>query len=276
MATSSSPRVSFIVPCFNEGRTTLLESLESVATQDFEDFECLIVDESTNPESIAACKAFCERDLRFRRVVPPERIGLAASLNMGIAEARGEYVARFDSDDVCLPKRLSLQVAELDARPDIDVIGGGLEIIDAAGRTLAIRSYPKNHEAIARKLHATTPLAHPTVMMRRRVVSAAGAYDPSFRFAEDLDLWLRLLNSGARFANLDQTLVRYRQQNTRRQSGHWRYNLRARRKNFASSHLIRRIVGMGAIGLWIVTPAKLQEGIFRLLVLKPASQKPAA
>jgi GT2 family glycosyltransferase len=157
------------------------------------------------------------------------------------------------------------------ARPEIGVLGGGIEIIDTNGASLAFRRYPVDHNAIARSLHATTPIAHPTVMMRRSVVGLAGGYDPTFSFAEDLDLWLRMLNEGVRFANLPQTLVRYRQQNTRRDPNHWRFNLRARRKNFARSNLILRLLGMGAIGIWIYTPTKVQDRIFRSLVLAPTS-----
>jgi glycosyltransferase involved in cell wall biosynthesis len=267
----SAPRVTFIVPCFNETPAVLTASLSSVAGQDFTDFECLVIDESNNVDSVAACQAFCTSHKRFRRIVPAKRIGLAASLNLGLAEARGEYIARFDSDDVCLPHRLTLQVAKMDARPDIGVLGGGLEIMDIDGQSLAFRSYPTEHDRIAQRLHLTTPIAHPTAIMRRAVVEAAGGYDPAFRFAEDLDLWLRLLNAGVRFANLPQTLVRYRQQETRRNPNHWRYNLRARRKNFAPSYLFRRLVGMGAIGLWIYMPPRLQERIFRTLILAPTS-----
>lgn len=262
------PRVSVVVPSFNEPAPVIRQSLASVAAQTFDDFECLVVDDSTDAQAAATCRALCEQDVRFRYLRPEQRLGLAGSLNLGIAQARGELIARFDSDDLCLPDRLAQQVAFMAANPEVDVLGGGLEIIDEGGRTLAFRSYPPTHDEIERRIHFTTTIAHPTVIMRRRVIDAAGGYDPAFRFAEDLDLWLRLLNRGARFANLPEVLVRYRQQNTRRSPRHWRFNLRARTRNFGLRRLPQRLLGLAAIALWISLPDAVQERLFHRLVLR--------
>ncbi len=262
------PRVTFVVPSFNEPAQIISQSLASVAAQTFDDFECLVVDESTDPQAAANCRALCAQDPRFRYLRPERRLGLAGSLNLGIAQARGELIARFDSDDLCLPDRLAKQVSFLAEHPEVDVLGGGLEIIDEDGRTLAFRSYPQTHDGIERRMHFTTTIAHPTVMMRRRVIEACGGYNPEFRFAEDLDLWLRLLNHGVQFANLPLVLVRYRQQNTRRSSRHWRFNLRARTRNFGLRRLPQRLLGLAAIALWSSLPDTLQERIFHRLVLR--------
>lgn len=270
-----APRVSFVVPAFNEPPHILEESLRSVMAQDHADFECIVVDESQDPQSIAMCIALCESDARFRRVVPQERIGLAASLNLGIQEARGEFIARFDSDDVCAPDRLSRQLAAFDADPAIDILGGGLELIDRAGKTLAVREYPADHARIVSRMRTTTAIAHPTALMRRKSVLAVGGYDVSFRFSEDLDLWLRLINRGARFGNIPGIVVRYRQQSTRRSSEHWRANLRARKKNFAVRSGLRNILGIGAISLWVHTPPPIQDVVFKALVLRRARSLPA-
>ncbi len=262
------PEVTVVIPAFNEPRDVLALSLGSVAAQTFTDFECLVVDESTDPASAAACRDFCERDKRFRYVNPETRIGLAASLNLGISLARGELIARFDSDDVCLPNRLALQVAYMTAHPYVEVLGGGLEIISDAGKTLAFRDYPEDHATIERRFQTTTPIAHPTVMVRKHIFDQHGGYDSSFRFAEDLDLWLRLLNQGVQFANLKEVLVQYRQQNTRRNPGHWRYNLRARTRNFSTRELPMRLVGICAIALWGGLPGVVQERVVYCLLLR--------
>ncbi len=256
------PRLSIIIPCFNERPDVLRASLESVRAQGFEDFECLVVDESTDAASAEACRLFCAADLRFRYVRPERRLGLAASLNLGIAESGGELIARFDSDDLCDPGRMEAQVAFLEARPDVGVLGGQLAVIDDAGRPIGIQRYPLEHDEIERRFHLTTGIAHPTVMMRRAVLGSAGVYDPAFRYAEDLDLWLRLLNAGVRFANLDSVLVQYRQQTNRRSSEHWRYNLRARRRNFRARMWPRRGLGIAAVAAWSAVPGSLQERLF--------------
>lgn len=263
-----NPRISVVVPVFNEPVAVLQASLSSVRDQGFTDFECLIIDESTNETTALACRAFCESDPRFRYVRPSDRIGLAASLNLGIAQAQGDLIARFDSDDLCLHDRLEQQVAYLDANPQIGVVGGALEIISETGEHLATRYYPVEHALIERHFQTTSAIAHPTAMIRKSLLQRHGAYDPQFRFAEDLDLWLRLLNRGVRFANIPAVLVQYRQQNTRRKTDHWRFNLKARLRNFSGRQLPRRVLGIVVIGAWRFVPPRVQETLFAQLLLR--------
>lgn len=265
---SDTPKVTLLVPVFNEPEHILEQSLSSVMAQTFTDFECIVVDESTLPEAAQACERICSRDPRFRYVHPTERLGLPGSLNLAISMARSQLLARFDSDDVCLPERLAVQVAFMDAHPSIGVVGACLQLIDESGRPTSERHYPERSEDIARKLQFTTTLAHPTVMYRADVTKHFGCYDPSFRFAEDLDLWLRWLNCGVKFANVPDVLVKYRQAQTRRHRKHWRFNLRARVRNFGPSHLIRRVAGIVCIGAWSILPFSVQESVFRLLLLR--------
>lgn len=267
-ANSVVPRITIVMPSFNEPADVLRESLDSVAAQTMGDFECLVIDESSQPEAAAACRMLCERDGRFRYVHPETRIGLAGSLNLGVSMARAPLIARFDADDICLPYRLERQVAFLDAHPDVDVLGGGLEIFTAEAGTIAIRDYPVDPDVIERRFQTTTPIAHPTVMMRKSVLDRFGGYDPSFRFAEDLDLWLRLLNHGVRFSNLPEVLVRYRQQSTARNPQHWKFNLRARTRNFSHSQFTLRVWGMLAIAAWRIIPKPIQKQVFRRLLLR--------
>src|SRR5947209_8445890 len=111
---NNNPTVTVVVPSFNEEPHIVRASLESVRAQSFTDFECIVVDESTRPELAAACREICSEDSRFIYVHPTERLGLPKSLNLAISKARGQLIARFDSDDVCMPERLGLQVAFLD------------------------------------------------------------------------------------------------------------------------------------------------------------------
>ena len=268
--TVRTTRVSVVVPAFNESAEVLEQSLGSLRAQTFVDFECVVIDESTEPELERACREACALDSRFRYVRPPARLGLAASLNHGIELSHGELIARFDSDDVCMPERLAQQVAYMDAHPEVGVLGGALEIMAEDGRTIAFRDYPRDHTTIERRFQVTTPIAHPTVMMRKPLIERHGGYDPSFRFAEDLDLWLRLLNRGVRFANLGCVLVRYRQESTARNPQHWQFNCCARWRNFSTRHLLRRMVGLLTISVWAVLPVWLQERVFNGLLFRRA------
>lgn len=263
-----APDISLVVPTFNEKPHILEQSLYSLREQSHSNFECLLVDESTDARSKDYAAAFCEKDRRFRHVVPTERIGLAASLNLGISLARAELIARFDADDICITNRLALQFSVMQENPDIGVLGGALELINDENQILGYRSFPRDHENIMKKMMFVTAFSHPTAMMRASLIKAVGGYDDKFTHAEDLDLWLRMANHGARFANLSETLVRYRQNSVRRSALHWGFNYRARTKNFSRSYLLRRSLGLAAVGVWSCIPPLAQELIFRKLMLR--------
>jgi len=263
-----APRVSLVVPAFNEPLDVLAQSLGSIRQQTFADFECLVVDESSDAALAQGCRALCSEDPRFRYIRPAQRLGLAGSLNLGLQEAKGELVARFDSDDVCLPERLALQVSFLDAHPEVGVLGGALEVVSEQGQTLAFRDYPQDHTTIERRMQFTNAIAHPTVMLRRSVLLAHGGYGPEFRSAEDLELWLRLLNRGVRFANLGAVLVRYRQDSTVRNRQNWVFNRRARMRNLHLRHLPLRLAGIAAVTVWAWLPQWVQERAFKSLLLR--------
>ena len=267
------PFVTVIVPSFNEEPHIVLASLESIRAQTFTNFECIVVDESTKPELAEACRNVCALDPRFIYIHPPAHLGLAKSLNLAISKARGQLIARFDSDDVCMPERLALQVDFMSRHPEISVVGGALDIINREGSFLSHRCYPQTSSSIAAGMQLTTTIAHPTVMYRREAIDLHGSYDSSFLFAEDLDLWLRWINAGLQFANLPQVLVQYRQDNTHRNNRHWRFNLRARTSNFSMKYLLRRSLGIACIATWIVMPKVLQRNIFKALVLRGTSQE---
>ncbi len=265
--TISIPLVTVVIPSFNEAPHIVRASLVSMREQTFSNFECIVVDESTHPELAEACRAVCAEDSRFIYIHPIERLGLSKSLNLAISKARGQLIARFDSDDICLPGRLELQVSFLQAHPEVSVVGGAMDIISMEGRRLAHRSYPQKSNEIDRAMQLTNAIAHPTVMFRKEIIDLYGSYNPTYKYCEDLDLWLRWLNAGIMFRNLPQVLVQYRQDNTRREHLNWRYNLRARLSNFGSRQLIRRIIGIACIAVWVAVPGKLQELIYNLILL---------
>lgn len=261
------PLLSVVIASFNESIDVLIEALDSVRAQSFKDFECIVVDDSTDLESAEACRAFCEEDSRFIYIHPSERLGLSRSLNLGLGMVRGRFIARFDADDVCLPFRFERQLAFLHEHPHIDVVGSNIEISDEAGRVIAFRKYPQRHETIVRRMHLTATLANPTVMLRRGSYDRLGGYNPEFTFAEDLELWLRWANGGTKFANIQENLVRYRKQDARRNRSHWILNLRARLINFDLSHILTRILGIMAVAFWLVIPSRVQAVAFQAAML---------
>jgi hypothetical protein len=124
--------------------------------------------------------------------------------------ARGKYIARMDADDVSLPERFAKQVEFLENHPETVIVGTAIELIDGRGRRLLRPPAKTSDEVLQRELlEGNSGISHPTAMLRREAMVAAGGYDPETFPAEDLDLWLRLAEVG-KLANLPDALVRYR------------------------------------------------------------------
>ncbi len=190
----------------HNGESYLREAMRSIVSQAYGDFEFLIIDDASTDGS-AEILASCD-DARIRLVRNGDHLGLTVSLNKGLSLARGEFVARMDSDDVSLPQRLSRQVAFLEARPEVGVCGTWVEIIgEHAGQ---VWRYPTDPDLIRCRLLFEPPLAHPSVMMRKAALANAGlTYDPRFRRAQDYELWTRSVRHFS-IANVPEVLLRYR------------------------------------------------------------------
>lgn len=204
---SAEPRVSVLMPVRN-GALFLREALESILAQTFADFELLAIDDGSTDATAELLAEHARRDVRLR-VERQDAHGLTATLNRGIALARGSYIARFDADDVALPQRLEKQVRFLDANPGVAGVGSRFESFGGAGRALPVEELPCDPARIRALLPERNCISHPTVVLRRDVLLELGGYRPAFAAAEDYDLWLRITDARA-LANLEEALVRYR------------------------------------------------------------------
>lgn len=139
----------------------------------------------------------------------PQNEGLGGALKAGLEACRHELVARMDTDDAAFPERFEIQMSFMGAHPAVDVLGSYVEEIDQEGKSVGSRKMPIEHEAIRANLWAS-PIIHPTVMLRRSRVLAAGNYDRTRRRRQDYELWFRCAEKGLRFYNLPQPLLYYR------------------------------------------------------------------
>ncbi|KPQ02367.1 glycosyltransferase [Marinobacter sp. HL-58] len=135
--------------------------------------------------------------------------GLGAALHRGLSLAGNELVARMDADDIASSERFAIQLAMLEEREDIDILGSFVQEISFDGKPLGLRTMPSEHHSIVANLWAS-PIIHPTVMMRRSRVLSSGNYDPACRRRQDYELWFRCAANGLRFHNLALPLLHYR------------------------------------------------------------------
>lgn len=205
-----SPRVT-VVMALNRIDGYLQDSIQSVLAQTFSDFEFLIVIDSSCPGLSERVLELGGGDQRIKLITARIGGGLAFSLNLGIAEARGEYVARMDGDDVSRPERLGLQVNYLDQHPEVDVLGCRVQLIDESSRILS-RQFPyfEGNEQIRRVLPYRNPLPHPALMIRKSALIAVQGFKYG-HYSEDHEMFIRMArNPKVQFHNLDCTLYEYR------------------------------------------------------------------
>lgn len=210
---ATAPTVSVVLPVYNS-EPYLAEAIESVLGQTFGDFELIAVYDASTDDSRRRLEEIARRDSRVC-VVDGQNRGLVDALNLGLSRARGEFMARMDSDDVSLPNRFARQVEYLRAHPEIAVVGSTITLIDSAGTVIREIDYPLTSTEVDRFLIETgCALAHPTVMARRDAILVVGGYRDLFQHGEDYDLWLRMAERYS-LANLPQRLLRYRHHDTK-------------------------------------------------------------
>ncbi len=194
-AVSPFPKVSVLMPV-RDGLPYLDKAIRSILTQTFRDFEFIIVDDGSTDGTAATIEHWAKRDSRIRTFLRPAE-GHYLALNFSLSQANGEYVARMDADDVSLPDRFELQVAMLDAAPQVVAVGGQTWAMDQDDELLFAIHCPTDSKEIEASLFAgRNCLSHPTMMMRKSIVTQAGNYRDDSP-TEDYGLWLRMLELGA-------------------------------------------------------------------------------
>jgi len=202
---NNAPLISVLMPIFN-AQKDLCAAIESVLHQSFGNFEFLIVDDGSTDQSVEIVRSY--DDPRIRLLVQPNNLGLVAALNRGISEARGEYIARMDGDDISLPERLALQ-CEAMLNQQLDICGADWAQMDAQGNQFGVLYAPQQLDEVIATLTTTVPYAHGSVMMRK---SFLDRHQLLYRsgFSEDYQLWIRFLEQGARFGAVSAVLYLHR------------------------------------------------------------------
>lgn len=209
---NSEPLVSIVLPCY-EAERFLAQALDSLLAQTYGRLEVLAIDDGSRDGTAAILEGFAARDERVRVLRNPENQGVIRTLNRGVAEARGEIVARMDADDVAAPTRLERQVEVLASRPEIDLVGTGVEAVDGeTGRRLRPRPVRCLEPGGARfaALFAI-PAMHMTIAARTEAMRA-NPYGgtPDSLHTEDYEMFARMLDGGAGICNIDEPLMTVR------------------------------------------------------------------
>lgn len=156
---------------------------------------------------------------KWRQIIPEdifvyhkndENLGLTKSMNIGIKYVKEKYIARIDSDDICLPEKFEKQYEYLESHPEISILGTQVQEIDADGQYTKLRFYPLTNKEVIRYIPRATPLQHSNVMMRTQMFRNGISYNERFRMTQDLALWFDALCAGYKIANIPDCLFLFR------------------------------------------------------------------
>lgn len=215
------PRVSVLMSTYARERAENLEaSLGSLRAQSVAADEIvLVVDGPIDAAQESVLERHLADPLGGGTIVVrlPENGGLARAMNAGLEACTGAYVMRMDSDDLCMPDRVELQLAWLAHDPTTDLVSSWAEEFFEDGTASCLKIAPTTHEAVTRALRWRNVLVHPAVCMRADLLRRVGGYSARHGLLEDYDLFVRLAQAGARFHVIPKVLVRVRSGTDQRQ-----------------------------------------------------------
>lgn len=198
------------IPCYNAEKY-IGEALDSLLCQTWQNFKVVIADDGSTDRSRDIVKTYQKRDARILLHENFRNMGAAATRNLGWQLCDCEYMALMDADDIAVPKRLELEIEELERNPDIGAVGGGYQLMNEEGKLLPFR--PRilcSDQAIRAGMIFFNPIANGSVMLRRSVVMEHGIrYSEENRTLEDYLFWCDFLRV-SRIRNLDCVLQYYR------------------------------------------------------------------
>jgi glycosyltransferase involved in cell wall biosynthesis len=195
--------VSIILPAYN-GAHRISDAIQSVTNQSYTNWELLIIDDFSVDNTREVVSNFVNKDSRIKYIKNNTNLGLQKTLNIGLAQSKGEYIARIDDDDMWADvDKLQKQVDFMDNNPDYVLLGTGVIIINEQGNELFRYLLPQTNEQIKNRILGKNCFAHSSVMFRKSIVMQFGGYSEGeeAKYMEDYDLWLKLGSVG-KLANL--------------------------------------------------------------------------
>lgn len=205
----NKPKVTVLMAVYNSEKY-LKQAISSILEQTFSDFEFIIINDGSTDNSMTIIQSYSDERIRF--INNSLNRGVIKTVNDGIDLAQGEYIARMDSDDICLPERLEKQVGILDAMPEIAMVSANVVLINTENEEIGFwdsNINAKTGKYIYRLLPKDNCIANPTVLIRSSTLKKY-RYNENQKSSEDWDLWLRMASAGEKFFKLNETLVKYR------------------------------------------------------------------
>ena len=203
---NNKPAISVIMAAYNSEKY-IAEAIESILNQTFKDFEFIIINDKSTDKTLDIIKKYTKKDKRIKLIKNGKNEGLTKSLNKGLRRAKGKYIARMDDDDISSHNRFMVQNNFLDKNKDIFLVAGSFVYIDYLAKRISREVCSYDVKQIKSILPSANIIHHPTVMFRNE---KKWFYRDKFRYAQDYDLWLRLLTNKKCMIILPECVLAYR------------------------------------------------------------------
>lgn len=204
-----NPEISVITTVFN-CKNFIKESIESILSQTFRNFEFIIVDDGSNDGTTEIIKESAAKDKRIIPVYLQSNLGRVYSLNTALDLSKGKYIAIQDADDVSLPERLFKQYNFLEENTEYLLVGSNIHIIDGSGQIISRPLRPENDNELKFSLIFKCTFANPSIMYSKNILIQNNIlYEENFNHAEDFRL-ISLINSLGKVHNIKDILIEHR------------------------------------------------------------------
>ena len=200
-----SPQISVLMPVWN-GADFIAAAVDSILAQTFTNFELLVVDDGSTDRTPEILRSYTDPRLRVLRL---DHAGIVVALNHGLSQAKANWIARLDADDISEPRRLELQWQAVGRNPQAVLCHTAAAFFGDGSALVGTARFPRSRSFTALRLCYQCPIVHSTVLFKKLVALAVGGYLPEERHAEDFSHWGRLLEQGE-FVALPDKLVRFR------------------------------------------------------------------
>lgn len=233
-------KISILMGIYNCA-STLEEAIDSILAQTYENWELILCDDGSSDDTCAVAEKYQKKfPDKIILVKNPKNMGLNYTLNHCLEKATGDYIARMDGDDISLPERLEIELAALEAEPELAVVSCAMSYFDEDGeytRAVALPEYPAPEALVHGTVHCHAPC-----LMRAEAIRSVGGYsvDQKLLRVEDWHLWLKIYAAGGRGRNLPQIL--YKMRDDRNAAG--RRKFRFRRNEAYVARLAIRMLGL--------------------------------
>lgn len=197
--------ISVLMSVFNMNEEYLRRAIESVLGQSFTDYEFIIFNDCSDERTTAILREY--QDERIRLIENAENKGLTKNLNVGIAMAKGKYIARMDADDISLPERFKIQYSYMERHSDVDILGGA--VLTDNTKSVVWRYFPQEWRRVS-LLFANYGIVHPSAFFRTEFFNKNKLlYNEDYDKSQDYELWVRAFKLG-KMAVCKQPVLYYR------------------------------------------------------------------